>query len=58
MTSPVDHSEWIDRYLRGELRGEELEVFERRLKQDPQFALEYDSQKLLADGIAWPARKS
>ncbi len=51
MTSPVDHSEWIDRYLRGELRGEELEVFERRLKQDPQFALEYDSQKLLADGI-------
>jgi hypothetical protein len=51
MTNPVDHSEWIDRYLRGELRGEELDVFERKLKQDPQFALEFNTQKLLADGI-------
>ena len=51
MSNPVDHSEWIDRYLRGELRGEELELFERRLKQDPQFALEFKSQKLLADAI-------
>ncbi|MBU6325761.1 MAG: hypothetical protein KJS92_09755 [Bacteroidetes bacterium] len=51
MTNPVDHSEWIDRYLRGELRGEELDVFERKLQQDPQFALEFNSHKLLADAI-------
>lgn len=51
MTNPVDHSEWIDRYLRGELRGEELELFERRLKQDAAFALEFNTQRLLAEGI-------
>ncbi|MEN9511971.1 MAG: hypothetical protein RLZZ370_1790 [Bacteroidota bacterium] len=51
MTNPVDHTEWIDRYLRGELRGEELELFERRLKQDAAFALEFNTQKLLAEGI-------
>ncbi|MEY3982836.1 MAG: hypothetical protein RL160_393 [Bacteroidota bacterium] len=51
MTNPVDHSEWIDRYLRGELRGEELELFERRLRQDAAFALEFNTQKLLAEGI-------
>ncbi len=51
MTNPVDHSEWIDRYLRGELRGEELELFERRLRQDAAFSLEFNTQKLLAEGI-------
>jgi hypothetical protein len=51
MTKGIDNSELIDRYLRDEMRGEEREVFMRRLENDPVFKLEFETQKLLAEGI-------
>jgi hypothetical protein len=51
MTRGIDNSELIDRYLRDEMRGEERDVFLRRMETDPAFRLEVESQKLLADAI-------
>lgn len=51
MTRGIDNSELIDRFLRDELRGEEREIFLRRMETDPAFRLEVESQKLLADAI-------
>jgi hypothetical protein len=51
MTRGIDNSELIDRFLRDEMRGEERDVFLRRMETDPAFRLEVESQKLLADAI-------
>ena len=51
MTRGLDNSELIDRFLRDEMRGEERDVFLRRMETDPAFRLEVESQKLLADAI-------
>ena len=57
MTRGIDNSELIDRFLRNEMRGEERDVFLRRMETDPAFRLEVESQKLLADAISL-ARKN
>ena len=51
MTRGIDNSELIDRFLRDEMRGEERDVFLRRMETDPAFQLEVESQKLLAEAI-------
>jgi hypothetical protein len=51
MTRGIDNSELIDRFLRDEMRGEERDVFLRRMETDPAFRLEVESQKLLAEAI-------
>lgn len=51
MTRGIDNSEMIDRFLRDEMRGEERDVFLRRMETDPAFRLEVESQKLLAEAI-------
>jgi len=40
--------EWIERYIDGELQGDELAAFEKRLKDEPELAKEYESRKKLA----------
>lgn len=44
-------NELKDRYLRGELSGEELSSFEQRMQSDPEFKKEMDFRALLVKGI-------
>ena len=43
--------EWIDGFLQGELSESEVLTFRERLTTEPAFAVLFEEQKLLADGI-------
>jgi serine protease Do len=49
--------EKIDKYLRGEVRGEELSAFEETIKRDPSLASKVEDHKLLLERIRFYGRR-
>lgn len=41
--------ELIERYIDGELKGDDLEVFEKRLKEEPELVKEYNARNKIAE---------
>ena len=41
--------ELIERYIDGELKGDDLEAFEKRLKEEPELAKEYNARNKIAE---------
>ena len=44
-------TDWVDRYLRGELSATEKLSFERRLKEDPELAEQLEMQKEIGEAV-------
>ncbi len=51
MQRDIDRIYLIDRFLKGELSGPILDEFKNRLRTNPEFALEVESQKAIIEGI-------
>lgn len=51
MKKDIERVYLIDRYLKGELSGLTLDEFKNRLKTEPDFALEVETQKAIIEGI-------
>ena len=51
MKKDIERVYLIDRYLKGELSGLTLDEFKSRLKFDPDFAAEVETQKAIIEGI-------
>ena len=52
MSDDNRHTEQIEQYLNGELKGKEKEAFKRRLETDPDFAAEVTMHQAIIEGIA------
>jgi hypothetical protein len=57
MTSDIERKYLIDRYLKGELSGLALDEFKNRLKIDPEFNAEVESQRAIIEGIKMARRE-
>lgn len=57
MKNDIDRLYLIDRYLKGELSGPALDEFRTKLRLDPEFARETESQRAIIEGIKLARRQ-